>query len=209
MGWTFTAGDVATAARLDSITPSALSDSGLIRIVPVANTPTSVAVKFTAPFTAVPKVVVAPNTTVVGSTVKGVGVTDVTTTGFTAWVYRTNTTGTYVHWQAWLDQPSPYVTGQPVPATALDLISKAPMVTKSGSLTITPTANAPTSAAVTFPAAFSGTPRVLVTARTDVPGSQVLWTAVTDATASGFKAWVYRTNTTATVVNWVALGRLP
>ncbi|WP_353856788.1 hypothetical protein [Bacillus sp. Bos-x628] len=78
--------------------------TGMTNMPSVANTPTSVSVKFGRTFPSAPNVVVTPDTTVPGKTVQGWSVTDVTTTGFTLWGYRTNTTGYTIHWIAiWKD----------------------------------------------------------------------------------------------------------
>lgn len=75
-----------------------------------------------------------------------------------------------------------------------------------GSVTIKPTAaNTPTSADVTFAKAFSGTPTVIVTPSTSVPGTTVLGAGVNSVTATGCKIWTTRTNTTDTVINWIAV----
>lgn len=73
---------------------------GQVRIEPVASTPTSVRVNFPTPFSTVPRVVVSPNSGVVGSTVIEAGTTATTTTGFDAVLYRTNSTPTNVDWIA-------------------------------------------------------------------------------------------------------------
>lgn len=75
-----------------------------------------------------------------------------------------------------------------------------------GSVTIKPTAaNTPTSADVTFPKAFSGTPTVIVTPATSVPGTTVVGAGVNTVSATGCKIWTTRTNTTDTVINWIAV----
>lgn len=74
--------------------------SGVESINPEANTPTSVNVEFSNEYSSPPVVVATPVTTVPGKTVTGVGVNNITTTGFTLWVTRTNTTETSVNWIA-------------------------------------------------------------------------------------------------------------
>ena len=75
-----------------------------------------------------------------------------------------------------------------------------------GSITITPSAaNTPTSGEVTFPKAFSGTPTVIVTPATAVPGTTVVGAGVNSVNSTGCKIWVTRINTTNTVVNWIAI----
>ena len=206
MSYTFTDGEVATKAKLDAIIPGRLTQAGVARITPVANTPTSVWVAFPSAFPTIPHVVASPNTIVVGSTVKGVGVTGITTAGFLLWVYRTDTAGTYISWQAF-GPAAVFTDGEPAYAGVLGQSASA-LVAKSGTVTITPVANTPTSIAVTFPSAFAATPVVVACPVVTVPGSAVKGAAVTAATKTGFTAWVYRTSTTATSVAWLALGRL-
>jgi hypothetical protein len=82
------------------MTPYAMS-SGIVSFNPTANTPSSVSVTFPVNrFTLTPIVQVTAVTTVIGSTVQGVAVSSQSSTGFTAWVYRTNTSSTTVNWQA-------------------------------------------------------------------------------------------------------------
>ena len=73
---------------------------GSVSITPTADTPTSQSVSFGKTFTSAPQVVVTPESTVAGTTLKGWAVTNITTTGFTAWVTRGNTTSTTLHWIA-------------------------------------------------------------------------------------------------------------
>lgn len=76
----------------------------------------------------------------------------------------------------------------------------------SGQVTITPVANTPTSIEVSGLAlAGAGTTRAFATANTLVPGSTVLEVSTTSVTETGFLIWVYRTNTTATIVRWWAI----
>jgi hypothetical protein len=75
-----------------------------------------------------------------------------------------------------------------------------------GSVRITPTAaNTPTSMAITFEKEFSGTPTVIVSPYTAVPGTVVTGVAVNGASKTGCTIWVTRTNTTETVVHWIAI----
>lgn len=73
---------------------------GVETITPVANTPTTSAVKFSTAYTSIPMVVASPITTVGGTTVSSGTVADITTTGFAAYVTRSNTTNTSVGWIA-------------------------------------------------------------------------------------------------------------
>ena len=73
---------------------------GSVSITPTADTPTSQSVSFGKTFSSAPQVVVTPESSVAGTTLKGWAVTNITTTGFTAWVTRGNTTSTTLHWIA-------------------------------------------------------------------------------------------------------------
>lgn len=74
------------------------------------------------------------------------------------------------------------------------------------SVIITPVANTPTSAAVTWGRALPGNVHVTVTAETSVPGSTVLEVSANQITPTGCTVWIYRTNTTATTVHVIAVG---
>lgn len=77
----------------------------------------------------------------------------------------------------------------------------------AGRLTITPSAaNTPTSANVTGLNLKGTNIRVVASAATSVPGTQVTGVGVTNQSATGFTVWVTRTNTTATVIEWHAIG---
>lgn len=73
---------------------------GNVTITPVANTPTSAAIKFGVAYTDAPAVFTTAYTTVPGTSVLGDGTANITTTGFDAYVTRTNTTNTSVMWLA-------------------------------------------------------------------------------------------------------------
>lgn len=72
--------------------------SGRVTIAPVANTPTPATITFATAFENVPNVTVSANTAVPERC--SVGISNVTTTGFTIYLTRTNTTSTSVHWIA-------------------------------------------------------------------------------------------------------------
>lgn len=75
-----------------------------------------------------------------------------------------------------------------------------------GTVSITPSAaNTPTSVTVTFPIAFSAIPYVVISAATGVPGTTVTGWAADTETTTNFRATVTRTNTTATVLRWIAI----
>ena len=73
---------------------------GNVTITPVADTPTAKAVSFPVAYTSDPAVMTTAYTTVPGTTVVACASANVTTTGFDAYVTRTNTTNTSVMWLA-------------------------------------------------------------------------------------------------------------
>lgn len=73
-----------------------------------------------------------------------------------------------------------------------------------GTVTITPVANVPTSVAVTGLHLTGANPRIQISAETSVPGTQVTGVGFNNVSASGFTAWLTRTNTTPTLLNWTA-----
>lgn len=73
---------------------------GVETITPVANTPTAKAVKFSTAYTSVPMVITTAHTTVMGTSVTGCAAADITTTGFDAYITRSNATNTSVGWVA-------------------------------------------------------------------------------------------------------------
>lgn len=75
-----------------------------------------------------------------------------------------------------------------------------------GFTSITPVANAPTSKTITG-LNVAGTAWLgYATANTTVIGSQVQGVAISGATGTGLLVWVYRTNNTATFVNYQVVG---
>jgi hypothetical protein len=205
MAYTFVDGEIATKAKLDQII-AATTLSGVVKVTPVANIPTSVYVKFAVPFTGTPYVLLTPQTTVTGTILKGVSVSGGSSAGFTLWVYRTNTTNTTVQWQAWQD-PTQFTTGQPIYANLLNQGASG-MSAQVGTASVSAVANTPTSATVTFPTPFASTPTVVATPSGTAPASDLLATAVTEVESTGFKVWITRPTTAATSANWIALGRL-
>ena len=73
-----------------------------------------------------------------------------------------------------------------------------------GGVSITPVANTPTAAAVSYTLSGAGTVAAFATANTAVPGSQVLEVSVASVTSTGMNVMIYRTNTTVTTVYWLA-----
>ncbi|MFI8351332.1 hypothetical protein [Streptomyces sp. NPDC085596] len=77
-----------------------------------------------------------------------------------------------------------------------------------GQVTINPAANTPTSTTVTGLGTKGDTFYAFATANTTVIGSAVQGVAVSNVTSTGLTVWVYRTNTTATNINWMHVGWL-
>ena len=77
---------------------------------------------------------------------------------------------------------------------------------QGGRVSIVPVANKPTMAHVDFPKPFQGQPYVIVTPVTSVPGTNVLGVGASNNTKNGFDAYVTRTNTTETILAWIAIG---
>jgi hypothetical protein len=76
-----------------------------------------------------------------------------------------------------------------------------------GQVTINPSAaNTPTSLAVTGLSLAGSTFYAYATAQTGAPGTNVTGVGVTAITSTGLTVWVTRTNTTATVINWMVIG---
>jgi hypothetical protein len=75
--------------------------SGRITITPVPNTPTSLVVSGLAMTTGNMRVMLTLVSQVPGTIVQGIGTSDVSPDGFTAWVTRTNNTPTQIDWFAW------------------------------------------------------------------------------------------------------------
>ena len=71
---------------------------------------------------------------------------------------------------------------------------------------ITPVANTPTGKAVTFSTSYTSVPLVVGCPITTVAGTSVTGGTVADITATGFNAYVTRSNTTNTTVGWIAIG---
>lgn len=204
----FVANEVATATNLNSLLPPFATQAGLTTVVPVANTATSVQVTFPKPFISTPRVLVTAQTVVPGSQVKIVWVDSVTTTGFRAWIERSNTTKTTIAWQAYGASVGLFQTSGFAYASLLGAASAATMFPQNGLVTITTVANTPTSATVTFPTAFASVPVVVTVANTTAPGTVVVNTSAANITTTQATIYIYRTTAFATPVNWIALGRL-
>jgi hypothetical protein len=81
-----------------SISGKTLLESGWVSITPVANTPTSAAVKFKRTYNKIPTVVMSCATSVAGTQVLGYGQTGISTTGVNLNVTRTNTVATILYY---------------------------------------------------------------------------------------------------------------
>lgn len=207
MGYTFSDNEVATAAKLNAWRAPASMQAGLVRITPVANTPTKVWVPFPTPFPATPRVLTTPVTIYPGSVVKGTSVANRTRFGFDLVIYRTTDTTTTVCWQAFC-ATSAFVTNQPAWASLLNSTADA-LTIESGLVSITPSGvNVETSAGVTFATPFTTVPVVTVCPNNSLVATSVNGWSVTDMTETGFAAWLRRSSTTATSLRWIALGRV-
>lgn len=84
--------------------------------------------------------------------------------------------------------------------------TKTGLLLQWGSVSITPVANTPTSINVTFPIAYDVIPNIHVSAVSGVPYTNVLGYSHLSDSATGTTLTVTRTNTTATVLRWFAIG---
>jgi len=75
-----------------------------------------------------------------------------------------------------------------------------------GRVNITPVANTPTYAEITFPKNFTTVLAITTTPTTSYVGTEVLGTSVQNTSISGCRIYIYRTNTTTTEVRWIAVG---
>jgi hypothetical protein len=96
--------------------------------------------------------------------------------------------------------------GQTIDANTLNNLGYQGGTMQSGAVTITPVANSPTSAAVTFSPAFASAPAVVVGYVGGYPGSQVQGISMAGVTATGRNIWVYRTTADPVIVDWFAVG---
>lgn len=100
---------------------------------------------------------------------------------------------------------SNYVACMAIDITALASSSYSSYI-KGGQVVITPTkANTPKYATVSFASAFENPPLVVCSIAGQVPGSTVKGCSVTAVTETSCRIWTTRTNTTNTVINWIAV----
>lgn len=96
-----------------------------------------------------------------------------------------------------------------VTASSLGLGNLVGIGIQTGSVTITPAADTVSSQKVYFPKAFKSAPAiVIVSPQTSVPYTYVRYATASDYTKDGFTLYIYRTNSTSTVVKWIAVGSL-
>lgn len=81
-----------------AVTGKILQETGFVSITPVANTPTSAAVKFKKTYKKIPTIVMSVASGVPGTQVLGYGQTGISTTGVNIVVTRTNTTPTILYY---------------------------------------------------------------------------------------------------------------
>ncbi len=79
---------------------------------------------------------------------------------------------------------------------------------ETGYVSITPVANTPTSASVTFKRTYKKIPTVVLSVASSVPGTQVLGYGQTGISTTGFNAVVTRTNTVPTVLYFFVFGEV-
>ena len=77
-----------------------------------------------------------------------------------------------------------------------------------GKVNVSCTANTVSTANVTFEKAYLIAPIVTVTAGSSSPGTVVTEVTMSNVTTTGFTICVYRTNTSATSVHWIAVGEM-
>ena len=83
---------------------------------------------------------------------------------------------------------------------------KSGLLIQWGSETITPVANTPTSTTITFSTSYDYTPYIGVSALSTVVGTSVLGYGHSSDSKTGTTLYVTRTNTTDTVIRWLAVG---
>lgn len=81
-----------------------------------------------------------------------------------------------------------------------------PTAMASGQVEVYPTANEISSASVVFPVGrFSITPNIVVAPMTQVPATTLQGFGYQQPTPSGFNVYVLRSNSTMTIISWVAV----
>ena len=75
-----------------------------------------------------------------------------------------------------------------------------------GKVNVDCTANTVSKADVTFAKTYASAPIVTLTAGSSAPGTAVTEVTVSNITTTGFTVCVYRTNTSTTTIQWIAVG---
>lgn len=99
------------------------------------------------------------------------------------------------------DVEAKFVASDAVTALKLPIASIAAL-----SVSITPVANTPTSAVVSWGKTLPGTVYAVATPVTTVPGTVVLGVGVSSVTSTGCTVWITRTSTTPTSIHVIAIG---
>ena len=108
-------------------------------------------------------------------------------------------------WNVWLPVNSPFPTNIGIRSGQM---KNGRLLIQWGTIGITPSAaNAPTSTNITFPQTYSNPPTVMLAIDSAVPGSQVTGFSHTGITNTGATLYLTRTNTTATTIDWIAIGQ--
>lgn len=90
--------------------------------------------------------------------------------------------------------------------TAVSIVGKE--LKETGWVSITPVANTPTSASVTFKRAYKKVPTVLMSVASSVAGTQVLGYGQTGVSTTGVNIVVTRTNTVSTILYYFVFGEV-
>jgi hypothetical protein len=137
-----------------------------------------------------------------GSTLQNVEAGDVQSGQYVALIYRTSP-DCYV-----LVNPSQPISNS---TTGTNYSTRLPDGTQicSGTVSVPSVANTPSSQGVTFARSFSSTTGLAVTVSGNNvgPGTSLVEASFSSLTTTGFDAWIYKTNATATTVSYQAIGR--
>lgn len=79
---------------------------------------------------------------------------------------------------------------------------------ETGWISITPVANTPTSAKVTFKRTYKKVPTIILSVASSVPGTQVLGYGQSGISTTGVNLYVTRTNTTSTILYYFVYGEV-
>ena len=157
-----------------------------------------------------------------GNSYKSVRVGNVTTSGASLHLHRTNNTTTTIDWVALQPGGGAALHGWPTPKydgadntkarptrylNGLQAAIRAGLVrVDAGYVDTTPTANQPTSAYVEYkPGLFTSQPFVFTTIVSEQAGNTVTSSSYAPDGTKGATIWFQRTNTSLTRINWVAI----